>query len=55
MEDPSPWTNVFTLGIGAAIALLGAYSNHRFGLTREKKLREAELDRHARYLAIRVV
>jgi hypothetical protein len=51
----TPWTILFVTVATALLAWAGIYFSSRLGLSKDKRLRKEELDRHARYLAIRVV
>jgi uncharacterized protein YlxP (DUF503 family) len=59
MDEKTVWTIIITATLTAiatvATTLIGAYVTYRLGLAKDKNLRQEELDRHARYLAIRVV
>lgn len=55
MESGAVWTIVITAALSVASTLGVTYFGHRLGLSKDKQLRQDELDRHARYLAIRVV
>lgn len=49
------WTIVVTATVTMVATLLTTWFGHWLGLSKDRVLRHEELDRHARYLAIRVV
>ncbi|MGI9414087.1 MAG: hypothetical protein ACR2PM_10480 [Hyphomicrobiales bacterium] len=55
MENWAGWTIAITVALSVASTLGVTYFGHRLGLAKKKLLRQDELDRHARYQAIRVV
>ncbi len=55
MDDGVNWTTVITAALGLAGTLGGALGGPWLALSKDRKLRRDELDRNARYLAIRVV
>lgn len=55
MDGGVNWTAVITSALGMASTLGAVFMGPRLGLSKDRKLRQDELDRSARYLAIRVI
>ena len=55
MESGEVWTILMTAAVSVIGTLGVTYFGHWLGLSKDKQLRQEELDRHARFLAIRVV